>query len=43
MNSNEYHFESISETQSEYAGAFGGQLQVIINDLVASSGEVAIA
>lgn len=38
-----YHFEPISKTQSEYAGAFGGQLHVIINDLVASSGEVAIA
>lgn len=38
-----YHFEPISKTQSEYAGVFGGQLHVIINDLVASSGEVAIA
>lgn len=38
-----YRFEPISETQSEYAGAFGGQLHVIIHNRIGSSGEVAIA
>lgn len=37
------HFEPICNGQTENAGLFGGRLHVIINDLVASSGEVAIA
>lgn len=38
-----YHFEQICDEQIEFGGLFNGELHVIINDMVASSTEMAVA
>lgn len=38
-----YHFEQICDEQTEFGGLFNGELHVIINDMVASSTEMAVA
>lgn len=38
-----YHFEQICKEQTERADLFNGELHVIINDMVASSTEIAVA